>query len=70
MKLSYIPFLSLQRKKHLPFFSCFVKKETPLLASPIKTYFPKFISCLNTFSFTEVLSKICFVFNFFVVDAI
>jgi hypothetical protein len=29
MKLTYIPFLSLRRKKHLPFISCFVKKEDP-----------------------------------------
>jgi hypothetical protein len=52
-------------KKHLPFFSCFVKKETPPLVSSIKTYFPKFASCLSTFSFTKVLPEICFVFNLF-----
>jgi hypothetical protein len=57
-------------KKHLPFFSCFVKKEAPSMASPIKLYFPKFASCLSTFSFNKVLPKICFVSNLFAVDAI
>jgi hypothetical protein len=57
-------------KKHLPFFSCFVKKEAPSMASLIKLCFPKFASCLGTFSLNKVLPKICFVSNLFVVDAI
>jgi hypothetical protein len=56
-------------KKQLPFFSCFVKKETPSMASD-KIVFPKFASCLSTFSVNKVLSKICFVSKLFVVDAI
>jgi hypothetical protein len=38
-------------KKHLAFFSCFVKKDAPAMASLIKLCFPKFTSCLSTFSF-------------------
>ena len=57
-------------KKTSSFFSCFVKKETPSMASLIKLYFPKFASCLSTFSFNKVLPKICFVSNPFAVDAI
>jgi hypothetical protein len=57
-------------KKHLPFFSCFVKKKDPSMASLITLYFPKFASCLSTFSLNKVLLKICFVSNLFVVDAI
>jgi hypothetical protein len=57
-------------KKHLSFFSCFVKKDAPSMANMIRLCFPKFASCLSTFSFNKFLPKICFVSNIFVVDAI
>jgi hypothetical protein len=58
-------------KKHLPFFSCFVKKETPPLVSLIKMYFPKFASCLSTFSFYQSIAEdLLRIQSFFVVDAI
>jgi hypothetical protein len=57
-------------KKHLPFFSCFAKKDAPSMASLIKLCFPKFASCLSTFSFNKVLPMICFVSNPFAINVI
>jgi hypothetical protein len=58
-------------KKHLSVFSCFVKKETPPLVSLIKTYFPKFASCLSTFSFYQsIVEDLLRIQSFFVLDVI